>query len=81
MSKEIEIEKALGVIDKVIPQEVVVEKKEIVMPSNGEDIDNDYEYQRRNFYNLVERGTMKLPGTSLNRLLTLLRNLVNFKRK
>ena len=27
-----------------------------------EDIDNDYEYQRRNFYNLVERGTDAVEG-------------------
>jgi hypothetical protein len=56
MSKEIEIENALGVIDKVVPQEIVVDKKEVVVPSHGDDIDNDYEYQRQNFYNLVERG-------------------------
>ena len=62
MSKEVEIEKALGVIDRVVPQEISLEKKEIVVPSNGEDIDNDYEYQRRNFYNLVERGTDALEG-------------------
>ena len=62
MSKEVEIEKALGVIDRVVPQEISLEKKEIVVPSNGEDIDNDYEYQRRNFYNLVERGTDAVEG-------------------
>ena len=62
MSKEVEIEKALVVIDRVVPQEISVEKKEIVVPSNGEDIDNDYEYQRRNFYNLVERGTDAVEG-------------------
>ena len=62
MKKEIEIDKALGVIDKVVSQEVAVEKKEIVIPNNGEDIDNDYEYQRRNFYNLVERGTDAVEG-------------------
>ena len=62
MSKEIEIEKALGVIDKVVPQEVVVEKNEVVVPSHGDDIDNDYEYQRQNFYNLVERGQDAIDG-------------------
>ena len=27
-----------------------------------EDIDNDYEYQRQNFYNLVEKGTAAIEG-------------------
>ena len=62
LSKEIEIEKALGVIDKVVPQEVVVEKKEVVVPSHGDDVDNDYAYQRQNFYNLVERGQDAIDG-------------------
>ena len=62
MAKEIEIEKALGVIDKVVPQEVVVEKKEVVVPSHGDDVDNDYAYQRQNFYNLVERGQDAIDG-------------------
>ena len=62
MVKDIEIEKALGVIDKVVPQEIVVDKKEVVVPSHGDDIDNDYEYQRQNFYNLVERGQDAIDG-------------------
>ena len=61
MPKEIEIE-TLGVIDKVVPQEVVVEKKEVVVPSHGDDVDNDYAYQRQNFYNLVERGQDAIDG-------------------
>ena len=38
------------------------QRGKVVSIDNGHDIDNDYEYQRRNFYNLVERGTDAIEG-------------------
>ena len=32
------------------------------MDSNEDDIENDYKYQRENFYNLVEKGTDAIEG-------------------
>ena len=39
-----------------------MEKKVVVVPSHGDDVDNDYAYQRQNFYNLVERGQDAIDG-------------------
>ena len=58
------IDKALGVIDPV-EQELkkATTKKVVLKPStNEDDIDNDYKYQRENFYNLVERGQDAIEG-------------------
>jgi hypothetical protein len=54
------IDKALGVIDgsnQGFPDSVEVSSAPITVVSDEEDVDNDYKYQRANFYNLVERGT------------------------
>ena len=60
------IDESLGVVDKFVIGELCDSgKSEILVPKQGEvkeDIDNDYEYQRRNFYNLVERGTDAVEG-------------------
>ena len=53
-----DIDKALGVFD---PVETAIKQNNIVVPkkvvqSNEDDIENDYKYQRENFYGLVERG-------------------------
>ena len=43
----------------------VTPPKEIVVPEtklNDEDINNDYKYQRENFYNLIERGQDAITG-------------------
>ena len=52
------IDEALGVIDPV--NKAIAENKitvpKTVVKSDEDDIDNDYKYQRENFYNLVERG-------------------------
>ena len=59
-----EVDKALGVFD---PVETAIQQNNIVVPkkvikSNEDDIDNDYKYQRENFYNLIERGQDAIEG-------------------
>ena len=60
-----EIDKALGVFD---PVQSAIEQNNIVVPkvkppqSNEDDIENDYKYQRENFYGLVERGQDAIEG-------------------
>ena len=58
------IDEALGVIDPVnraIAENKITVPKTIVK-SDEDDIDNDYKYQRENFYNLVERGQDAIDG-------------------
>ena len=60
------IDKALGIVEEVSTDN----KKQEVMPlsqedwgdANTEHVERDYEYQRQNFYNLVERGTDEVEG-------------------
>ena len=59
-----DIDKALGVFD---PVETAIQQNNIVIPkkviqSNEDDIENDYKYQRENFYGLVERGQDAIDG-------------------
>jgi hypothetical protein len=59
-----EVDKALGVFD---PVETAIQQNNITVPkkiikSNEDDIENDYKYQRENFYNLVERGQDAIEG-------------------
>jgi len=59
-----EVDKALGVFD---PVETAIQQNNITVPkkviqSNEDDIENDYKYQRENFYNLVERGQDAIDG-------------------
>ena len=60
-----EIDKALGVVEslpkKIIKQEVVSSSQEDWGDTN-EHVEKDYEYQRQNFYNLVEKGTDAVEG-------------------
>jgi len=58
------IDKALGVIDPVEEELKKATTKKIALKpsSNEDDIDNDYKYQRENFYNLVERGQDAIEG-------------------
>tara|TARA_X000001036_G_scaffold13724_2_gene11687 strand:+ start:1313 stop:1735 length:423 start_codon:yes stop_codon:yes gene_type:complete len=44
--------------DVTPPRDVVVPETKL----NDEDIDNDYKYQRENFYNLIERGQDAITG-------------------
>ena len=59
-----DIDKALGVFD---PVETAIKQNSVIVPkkvpeSNHDDIDNDYKYQRENFYNLIERGQDAIDG-------------------
>ena len=56
------IDEALGAVE--LAKSEPVQKKVIPRPKeNNEDIENDYKYQRENFYNLVERGQDAIEGT------------------
>ena len=59
-----EVDKALGVFD---PVETAIKQNSVIVPkkvpqSNDDDIDNDYKYQRENFYNLIDRGQDAIDG-------------------
>ena len=54
------IDEALGAVE--LAKSEPVEKKVIPRPQENDDIENDYKYQRENFYNLVERGTDAIDG-------------------
>ena len=66
MSKDstLRINKELGVVEKIVPQAVNTETEIINYPSsvNENDLEEDYEYQRRQFYNLVEKGSNAIDG-------------------
>tara|TARA_Y100000296_G_C5083744_1_gene211302 strand:+ start:254 stop:685 length:432 start_codon:yes stop_codon:yes gene_type:complete len=66
MSKDstLRIDKELGVVEKIVPQAVNTETEIINYPSsvNEDDLEEDYEYQRRQFYNLVEKGSNAIDG-------------------
>ena len=49
------IDEALGAVE--LAKSEPKERKVIPRPQDNDDIENDYKYQRENFYNLVERGT------------------------
>ena len=58
------IDEALGILD---PVEDAITNNKITVPktvvkSDEDDIDNDYKYQRENFYNLIERGQDAIDG-------------------
>ena len=54
------IDKALGAVE--LAKSEPKERKVIPRPQENDDIENDYKYQRENFYNLVERGTDAIDG-------------------
>jgi hypothetical protein len=55
------LDKELGVIEKIVPTTMPK-----IIPNTVEvgedDIENDYKYQRDNFYNLVEKGSAAIDG-------------------
>ena len=55
------LDKELGVLEKIVP--ITVPK---IIPNaievSEDDIENDYKYQRDNFYNLVEKGSSAIDG-------------------
>jgi len=58
------IDQALGILDPVETElKKATTKKVVAKPSSNEDdIENDYKYQRENFYGLVERGQDAIDG-------------------
>ena len=62
-NSRLRIDKELGVIDKIVPK-IIPDNSEVVpyQVENGDDIEKDYEYQRENFYNLVEKGSSAIDG-------------------
>src|SRR5210317_602544 len=67
MSNQTDIlDNVLGVTDVVeTTTRDVTPTKPVLVPEtklNEEDIDNDYKYQRENFYNLIERGQDAIDG-------------------
>ena len=54
------IDEALGAVE--LAKVETPERKVIPRPQENDDIENDYKYQRENFYNLVERGTDAIDG-------------------
>ena len=62
-----ELDKTLGIVSDVEilqkePWNYKHETKKVVSVDKGQDIESDYEYQRQNFYNLVEKGTHAIEG-------------------
>ena len=55
------IDKELGVIEKIVPTTIPKIIPNIV-EVNEDDIEDDYKYQRDNFYNLVEKGSAAIDG-------------------
>ena len=55
------IDKELGVLEKIVPTTIPK-----IIPNTVEvsedDIEEDYKYQRDNFYNLVEKGSAAIDG-------------------
>ena len=55
------LDKELGVLEKIVPTTMPKIIPNIV-EANENDIDDDYKYQRDNFYNLVEKGSAAIDG-------------------
>ena len=62
-NSRLRIDKELGVIDKIVPK-IIPDNSDVVpyQVENGDDIEKDYEYQRENFYKLVEKGSSAIDG-------------------
>ena len=55
------LDKELGVLEKIVPTtipKIIPNTVEV----NEDDIEDDYKYQRANFYNLVEKGSAAIDG-------------------
>ena len=55
------LDKELGVIEKIVPTTIPKIIPNIV-EVNEDDIEDDFKYQRDNFYNLVEKGSAAIDG-------------------
>ena len=65
--KNDDIDKALGIVKELPFNTQTQENKLMPLPQEdwgdaNEHVERDYEYQRQNFYNLVERGTDAVEG-------------------
>ena len=57
------LDNVLGITDVVETRTSQVTLPEVILPQvTSEDVDNDYKYQRENFYRLVERGQDAIDG-------------------
>ena len=66
------IDEELGVLTKALqqipweedeqPKIEVISSSSQLLKNDGSDIEKDYEYQRDNFYNLVEKGSAAIDG-------------------
>ena len=61
------LDEVLGVLDPVEKElglnKITLPTPTIIRPTNEkEDVDADYEYQRENFYNLIEKGQNAIEG-------------------
>ena len=56
------LDNVLGITDVVETKTSQVTLPEVTPPTTSEDADNDYKYQRENFYRLVERGQDAIDG-------------------
>ena len=61
MTTKLRLDKEFGVIEKIVPTTIPK-----IIPNTTEvsedDIENDYKYQRDNFYNLGEKGSAAIDG-------------------
>jgi len=65
-----ELDKTLGILSDVEtlqkePWNYEHKNEKVVSVDKEQDIESDYEYQRQNFYNLVEKGTTAIDGILL----------------
>ena len=62
-----ELDKTLGIVSdvEILQKEPWNYEHKVVSVDKEKDIERDYEYQRQNFYNLVEKGTAAIDGILL----------------
>ena len=62
-----ELDKTLGIVSdvEILQKEPWNYEHKVVSVDKEKDIESDYEYQRQNFYNLVEKGTAAIDGILL----------------
>ena len=58
------LDKELGVIEKIVPTIIpkIIPNTPNTVEVSEDDIEEDYKYQRDNFYNLVEKGSAAIDG-------------------
>jgi len=62
-----ELDKTLGIVSdvEILQKEPWNYEHKVVSVDKEKDIESDYDYQRQNFYNLVEKGTAAIDGILL----------------